>query len=295
VTDRGGRPLVRRLQHTFAGRCAMTFVALQGVDRAMAIAAQAFTALIPLLIVVSAAAPVSSRNVVADAVINRFRLTGESAEIVEELFASSGSGSLGLLGGLLLVFSGVSLTKRLQRVFLQAWQLPALPGVRASLSAAFGLAALLIEIALLSLARSLGRALALGPTTGWALSVAASVLLWTSVPWLLLDRRIGWRRLLPFGVLTATCAGAYGIVSTLTMPRVLASYSERYGMFGVTLALVGWLLAISLIVVMATVIAAEFDRLRAPWAVRLRARLGIDAPAEDVAVSLPAAPREPRS
>ena len=51
---------------------------------------------------------------------------------------------------------------------------------------------------------------------------------------------------------------------------MLESYSERYGLFGVTLALVGWLLAISFIVVAATVVAAELDRAPEPWARRLR-------------------------
>jgi membrane protein len=51
-------------------------------------------------------------------------------------------------------------------------------------------------------------------------------------------------------------------------------------MFGVTLALVGWLLAIALIVVAATVVAAEFDRAPDPWAERLRRRLRLARVAE---------------
>ena len=47
---------------------------IQGVDRAMAIAAQAFTALIPLLLLVSALAPTDSQDIVSDAIIRRFAL-----------------------------------------------------------------------------------------------------------------------------------------------------------------------------------------------------------------------------
>ena len=57
------------------------------------------------------------------------------------------------------------------------------------------------------------------------------------------------------------------------MPQLFETYSLRYGLFGVTLALVGWLLCISVIVVAATVVAAQFDRDDDPWA-RLRASSG---------------------
>ena len=107
-------------------------------------------------------------------------------------------------------------------------------------------------------------------------SALANFVLFTSVPWLLLDRRITWRRLVPTGVLTAACASGYGVASTIYMPRLMETYSRRYGLFGVTLALVGWLLAIAVILVASAVVAAEFDRAPEPWADRLRRRLGIN-------------------
>ena len=54
------------------------------------------------------------------------------------------------------------------------------------------------------------------------------------------------------------------------MPRLMTSYSERYGLFGVTIALVGWLLCISFILVASTVVAGEFDRAPEAWATRIR-------------------------
>jgi membrane protein len=118
------------------------------------------------------------------------------------------------------------------------------------------------------------------------------VLLWTSVPWLLLDRRIRWRRLLPGGVLTAVCTAIYGVATTIYMPRLMATNSERYGLFGVTLSLIGWLLCIAIVVVAVTAIATEFDRAPEPWARRLRARLGVEPPAPANAVNSPDQPAE---
>ena len=241
----------------------------------MAIAAQAFTALIPLLILVGALAPVGHQDVVADALIGRFRLGGDASAAVRQVFAHPAGASTSLLSVLLLVFSGVSLTRRLQRMYQQAWELPPNKGLRNSLNAMLGLATLVIEIALLYFARSLVRPLPTGWVLGVPLTAVGAVLLWTTIPWLLLDRRRPWSRLLPAGVLTAACTAAYGVASTVYMPRLFETYSQRYGLFGVTLALVGWLLCISFIVVAATVVAAQFDRDDDPWARRLRARLRI--------------------
>ena len=278
---------LRRWETTFVGRCITAFLDLQGIDRAMALAAQAFTALIPLFLVVAAIAPADRRDLVSDAIINKFGLRGSAADAVEQVFVRPGDTAIGVFSVVLLFFSGVSLTRRLQKMYLEAWRLERSPGVRASLTAALALTALLVEVALLALVRSLVQSLPFDWTLGAPAALMASVVLWTSVPWLLLDRRIRWRRLLPVGTLTAVVVGIYGVATTIYMPRVMEANSERYGLFGVTLSLVGWLLCISFIVVAATTVAGEFDRAPEHWARRLRARLRLELPA------VPAAPPDP--
>jgi membrane protein len=141
-----------------------------------------------------------------------------------------------------------------------------------------GLTVLVLGIGLVYLARTLLGSFPAGGVLTPPFSVLASFALWTTVPWLLLDRRITWRRLIPTGALTAACTSLYGIASTIYMPRQLESYSERYGLFGVTLALIGWLLGITLIAVAATAIASEFDRAQDPWARRVRRAMRIESP-----------------
>lgn len=274
------RSVAARLEMTFAGRSIRQFVALQGLDRAVVLSSQAFTALIPLLILVTALAPADRSDVVAEAITRRFSLEGDSSAAVEELFAHTGSGSTGVLSGFLLLFSGISLARRLQRMYLQAWQLPPAPGVGAALNAVSGLVVLVLGIGLLYTARSL-----VGPVLVAPVSVLAGFLVWTSIPWLLLDRRISWRRLIPAGALTAGVTAIYGVASTIYMPSLFASYSARYGLFGVTLALIGWLLCIALIVVASTAVASVLDRADEEWARGIRRGLGIRPPAD-----VPAAP-----
>ncbi|MGY1622957.1 YhjD/YihY/BrkB family envelope integrity protein [Geodermatophilus sp. SYSU D00965] len=274
---------LRRLETTLLGRSVGSFMALQGIDRATAIAAQAFTALIPLVLLASGLAPADHRDLVADLLIRKFTLEGSAADAVRELFAHPSAASTGVFSVVLLVFSGVSLTRRMQRMYQDAWQLPPRRGVRGSLNAAAALAFLLVELSLLLLLRTLVGALPAGWALGGTMSVLGSLLLWTTIPWLLLDRRVSWRRLLPTGALTAACAGVYALATTVYMPRLMSTYSLRYGLFGVTLALIGWLLCIAFIFVGTTILAAEFDRAPDCWAVRLRNRLGLgrrgDAPA----------------
>jgi uncharacterized BrkB/YihY/UPF0761 family membrane protein len=266
--------ITRRLEETFAGRCVAAFIDLQGIDRAMVIASQALTALIPLLILVSTLAPADRRDVVSQGFIRRFHLNGSAADAVTEVFARpAGGASIGGLSVLILVFSGLSLARRMQRLYLEAWHLDPLPGVRGSFNTFLGLAALVIDIALLSLARQLVRALPMDWLFAVPVSLVSGFLLWISIPWLLLDGRVHWRRLVPTGVIATVCSSVYGLVSTVYMPAQMETYSERYGLFGVTLALVGWLLIVALILVTATVVAAEFDRSQGVFARRVRAWL----------------------
>ena len=125
-------------------------------------------------------------------------------------------------------------------------------------------------------ARALVERLPLSEALLLTVSVLVNFLLWTSVPWLLLSRRVAWRRLIPVGALTSVCTSVYGIASTVYMPSLLETYSRRYGLFGVTLALVGWLLAIAFVLVAAAVTTAEFDRAPEPWARYVRKRLRME-------------------
>jgi membrane protein len=276
LTLQGLRALLPRLEATFIGRCVRRLIALQGIDRALVLASQAFTALIPLLLLVSALAPADDRDLVSTALIGRFRLRGDAAAAVQHLFEHSESSATGVFSGLLLVFSGVSLTRRMQRMHQEAWRLEPLPGIGHALHAGLGLVVLVLGIGLLYQARALVGPLPFNQVLLLLVSALSGFLLWTTVPWLLLDRRLTWRRLVPVGVLTATCTTVYGVASTFYMPRLLETYSRRYGLFGVTLALVGWLVCVAVIVVASTAVASEFDRAPDPWARRLRRGLGIE-------------------
>ena len=195
----GLRGFVRRLETTFGGRCVRSFVGMQGVDRAMVLASQAFTALIPLLLLVAALAPADQSDVVSDAMVRRFRLSGNAADAVTTVFAHTGSGATGVFSALLLIASGVSLTRRMQRMYQQAWGLDPPPGVGRAVHAALGLTVLTLGIGLLYCARALVGSVVSSDLAVLTVSAAAAFVLWTTLPWLLLGRRVPWGRLVPTG------------------------------------------------------------------------------------------------
>ena len=265
--------LAQRLWGSFLGRCIHRFIKMEGIDRSLVLASQVFTALIPLLIVVATLAP-GQPDVIAQTIINKFGLSGASADAVEQLFLVPGGAvqaSVGVASALLLVYSGVSFTRRLQKMYRAAWEREK-AGVRGNLFATLGLFVLLAEVVVLYAIMSLVHDLPGDWLVALPLSILAGVLPWTSVPYLLLNREVYWRRLLVAGLLTSTVMAIYSTATTLYMPDLIEQSTSQFGLFGVTIAIIGWLLGTSVIVVASAAIAAEFDQSRAGWIVRLKIR-----------------------
>ncbi|MET0999884.1 MAG: phage holin family protein [Marmoricola sp.] len=281
--------LTQRVWASFLGRSVHRFIRMEGIDRCLVLSSQAFTALIPLLIVVSAVVPPGGPEVVANTIINKFGLSGSSAESVEQLFAIDGAAesTLGVGSAILLLYSGVSFTRRLQKMYRAAWNRQK-AGVRGNMFAALALIVFLAEVlvvyAIMSLVHSL--------PTEWLLALPLAILTgfvpWTSVPYLLMDREVHWRRLLVTGGLTSVSMSVYGTATTLYMPEMIEVHTSEFGLFGVTIAIIGWLLGAAGIVIASTAVGAEFDQCRAPWALRLKERYRLWDPRQPAPTSLPA-------
>ena len=272
--------LSQRVGESFLGGCVRRFLTMNGIDRSLVLASQAFTALIPLLILVSTLLPAGSTHVVSQMIVRKFGLSGDSATAVRRLFETPevATSSLSVFSALLLVFSGISYTRRLQATYLAAWDRPK-PGRRGALSAALGLFALLAEVLALYTIQGLFVHLPFAWLLAVPLSAATGLLLWTSIPYLLMDRQVHWRRLLVGAGVTAIATALYGVATTVYMPSLVARYTSEFGLFGITIAIVGWLLAISVVLVASASIGAEFDRSRAHWALVTKQRFGLVDPA----------------
>lgn len=215
------------------------FVGVQGVDRAVALGAQAYTALIPLLIVTSSVLPRTSNASFADVLIKRLDLTGSSADAVKLAFAPSQAvqSSVTALGVCLLIVSALSFSRALQRLYEGVFGLP----TRGMRNTKWGIVWLVVLSVIVIV-----RPAVLGGLPGSAEvvgSLAMSTALWLVTPYLLLGRRLNLRRLLPTAVLSAVGATGVGVWTAVWLPHTITSSARQFGIIGIGFAMLAWLVA----------------------------------------------------
>jgi membrane protein len=243
---------VRRLVAPFLER----LVEVELFDRAVAIASQAFVALIPYMVVVSAVLPAYERKGFADSIIHRFDLTGNSAAAIQQVFAPSSEveNTLSAFGIFVLVVSALSFCRAMQRLYEKSWRLQP-RGMRSSGSHLWWL---FLAALYASLETSLNTAAAdwLGPTFRVVLALALSYLLWIWTPYLLLGRRVERRALRWTAALTAGGMTAFSVASVFYMPRSIAASAESYGSIGIAIAIVSWLIGVGFVLVVSSAFGA---------------------------------------
>lgn len=252
-----GKAIGAALVDTSAGRvgrrAVLRFIELEGFDRAMALAGQAFAALLPLLIVLGVLSPGDGRGL-SETLIREFRLSGDTADTIKAAVGPSTSlRSIGVLGGVLLVVSALSFTRALQRLYFRAWRAERM-GLRANL---FGLLWLVV-FTLFWLALPVVENATDG-VAGFVVSFGLSTALWLVTPWLLLGRTLSWRRLLPQALITAGGLVLFGIGSALYMPRAIGRTALEFGFIGVAFALLSWLFALALVLVTAAAVGSVLE------------------------------------
>jgi membrane protein len=219
--------------------------AIQAVDRGVALGALAFSSLFPLLIVYSAVAPAIASHDFAEEIVKRLALSGAAAQSMREVFAPSSTvaHSVTVIGFVLVLFSALSLARALQRLYELAYELPAV-GIR-------GTPWHLLWIALIPVYISL-RPLVAGIAGGWW-HVAGSLLLgfvvWLATPYVLLERRLQWRELLPGAALAALGMTALMGFSVVYLPHSLSASAKQFGTIGVAFALLSWLVLAGFVLV----------------------------------------------
>ena len=98
------------------------------------------------------------------------------------------------------------------------------------------------------------------------------MVLWTSIPYLLLNRQVH----APAAVRRRHAGADIGlrVATTVYMPAVVTSSTEDFGLFGITISIIGWLLAAAgVLVAESTIVGAEFDASLDPWIWQLKTRL----------------------
>jgi len=265
--------VVYAVAHTVVlGReCLRRAIQIEFVDRSVALASLAFTALVPLGVVTGSLLPSVGRRNLADSITDRFQLDADTAGLVHDLFAPpedvrSATSAAGLL---LLVVAALSFTRGLQRVYERSWQLPSL-GVRGTPAGLKWLAGVVIFLAVFAGTRAWLTDL-VGPVLDIAVALVTSALIWLVTPHTLLSRRVAWTDLVPTAVLTSVCMTTLSIGSVLYMPGAIADSAKQYGQIGVTISLVSWLVAVGFVLVGCAAVGAVLaERIDGRWDAQLR-------------------------
>jgi membrane protein len=243
-------------EQTFVGRCVERTIELRPFDRALALASRSFIALLPLGMVATSLGPSSNSGGFAQAVVDRFGLQGEAAKQVKSFFAPPQQvrGSTTILGALVLVYSVVGFARLLGRLYEGAWRLPP-SGLKGAVRGLGWVAATAAYVAFILPLRN-GIEDHTGPFLGRIAIVITSCAVWWLTPYILLGGRVSRRSLVPTAVLTTLCMGIAGVVSGVYMPRSIGNSGAHYGPVGVAFALVSWLIAISLVVLVCASVGA---------------------------------------
>ena len=237
----------------FGRRALGRFVEVEGAQQATLMAAQAFTSLVPFLVVVAAFGP--GEGDIGDKLVERFDLHGQSEDNVRALFASGAetrSAVPWVAVGILLV-SAMSFARVTQKMFEQAYKLPP-SGIAGAWRGIVWLAGFTV---LASIAGPLREELS--DAGGVALAVAASsvsgFVLWLWTPSILLAH-MDWRSAAPGALVSGVLTGIATVGSAIYIPIAMEWSSDRYGLIGVAFTLQSWLLAMGFVVVVGAVVGA---------------------------------------
>jgi membrane protein len=211
---------------------------------------------------VSALLPASSESL-PDRVSDQLGLTDSSRAVLELVLPAQPQtrGAFGVVGVVIVVVGATSLSRALARMYAKVWQMPPTGGWTRGwwrlIAVLFGVALSLITVRALHIASH-------GDPYGTAgtllLTFVLNSLLWTWSPWLLLARRVSWRRLLPGGVMMGCCTVITSMASGVYLPLALSSASRQFGALGVAFTYIGWLFIVAFVLICSTVLGAVLAR-----------------------------------
>ncbi len=237
----------------FGLRSLRRFFDIEGPQHATVIAAQAFTSLIPFLVVASAVGP--GDKDLADRIIERFSLDGSSARSVRSLFASAGEveSAVTWVGVVILILATLSFTRATQRMFQRAYGTTA-KGPRDIWRGLAWLAGFAAWVTVSSPLRD-----TLEDVGGLLVALTASgvigLVLWLWTPAILLGVS-DWRRLLPGAIVSGILGAIASVASGIYIPILLEWSADKYGLIGIAFSLQSWLLVMAFVVVIGAVVGA---------------------------------------
>lgn len=249
------RPRAAAVLATWFGRtllrCLAGLLHVQIFDRAMTLAAQAFTSIFPLLIMFGTLLGAKQSTEFADLL----NLPAASKRLLAETLSSQGVGSFGVISALVVLFSATGLARAMVRAYAIIWDI----GKVRSGAAAAGrwLLTVLLLSAFVIIGRLIGGVSSHLPLPGMSRTVimlAADCGVTVLVPMLLLGGAVPARLLIPGGLIFALVMMAVRPAGAIYLPRALSSSDSHYGTIGLAFTYISWFYVLSFCLLGAAVI-----------------------------------------
>lgn len=238
----------------FALRVARDLGNLQLVDRGMTLAAHVFTSILPILIV-AGALRASLDPQTGPIFAEHLGLDEATAEILEKSLPGEAQElrATGVLGVILLVVAATSFARALERSFRTIWRAPTV-SIKFAWRWLAALAAVVIGLALVVATRIIVVGVGPIPVIEFIAEVAVWGALWWIASWIVINRRVSLRELLPGSVLAGLGFAVAGLFGRVFLPPLLADSAMRFGVLGMAFTYIGWLLVLACILLIAATV-----------------------------------------
>ena len=219
------------------------------INRGILFAATLFLCFFPFLIVANALAGRS----VASGLARHLGLNQQAAADVGGLFTSSAATSSAVTGTawVFFILGGVAAAAAIQELYERAFELDR-RGARDMLRGLIWLAVLVGCSVLAGWAEPELRG-AGGPALLAVIGLVVFTGFWWFTIWFLLAGRISWRDLFPAAVATAVFWVGMEAVFSVVFSGIVTSDDKKYGPIGVVFALMSWLIAIGVVIILGAV------------------------------------------
>jgi uncharacterized BrkB/YihY/UPF0761 family membrane protein len=220
----------------------------------MTLAAQAFTSILPILIVAGSLR--GSLNPEADSLVaSNLGLDDRTAELVQQSMPQQVEGVTltQVIGALLLIVAATSFARALERCFLRIWKTPK-ASIRFAWRWVAGIVAIVIGLFFVVATRNIVRGTDAMSVLEFIIETAIWCAVWWIASWIVVNRSVSLRALLPGSVLAGLGFAVATVVGRVYLPGALASAADQFGVLGLAFSYIGWLFVLMSVLLVAVTI-----------------------------------------